>query len=44
MDYDLFQFWPEGPESEQYCVVKVVPSRVELSEMFGTMNKRVWRA
>jgi general stress protein 26 len=44
MDYDLFQFWPDGPESEEYCVVKVVPSRVELSEMFGIMNKRVWSA
>ena len=44
MDYDLFQFWPDGPESEEYCVVKVAPSRVELSEIFGIMNKRVWSA
>ena len=43
MDYDLFQFWPDGPDSDEYCVVKVEPSRVELSEMFGTMNKRVWK-
>lgn len=42
MDYDLAQFWPGGPTDADYCVVKITPSRVELSEMFGTMNKRVW--
>jgi general stress protein 26 len=44
MDYDLTQFWPDGAGSDQYCVIKVEPSRVELSEMFGSVNKRVWRA
>lgn len=44
MDYDLAQFWPAGPASEEYCVIRVDPTRVELSEMFGSMNKRVWRA
>ena len=44
MDYDLAQFWPDGPSSEAYCVIRVDPTRVELSEMFGTLNKRVWRA
>jgi general stress protein 26 len=44
MDYDLAQFWPGGPTSADYCVVKVTPVRVELSEMFGTTNKRVWNA
>jgi general stress protein 26 len=44
MDYDMTQFWPDGAGSDQYCVIKVEPSRVELSEMFGSMNKRVWRA
>ncbi len=44
MDYDLYQFWPDGPRSEEFCVIKIEPARVELSEMFGTMNKRVWRA
>jgi general stress protein 26 len=44
MDYDLAQFWPGGPASPDYCVVKVQPVRVELSQMFGTMNKRVWKA
>ncbi len=44
MDYDLAQFWPDGPESEAFCLLKITPARVELSEMFGTTNKRVWRA
>jgi general stress protein 26 len=44
MDYDLAQFWPDGPTSPDYCVVKVQPTRVELSHMFGTVNKRVWKA
>ena len=44
MDYDLSQFWPGGPTDPGYCVVKVEPSRVELSQMFGTANKRVWKA
>ncbi len=44
LDYDLTQFWPDGPENESYCLIKVEPSRVELSEMFGSRNKRVWHA
>ena len=44
MDYDLAQFWPNGPTSPDYCVIRVEPIRVELSYMFGTMNKRVWKA
>lgn len=44
MDYDLSQFWPDGPASDAYCLLRITPERVELSEMFGTMNKRVWRA
>ena len=44
MDYDLAQFWPDGPNSPEYCVIRVEPTRVELSEMFGTMNKRVWKS
>ena len=43
MDYDLAQFWPDGPRSSEYCVLKIEPARVELSEMFGTLNKRVWK-
>ena len=42
MDYELSQFWPGGAGSDDYCALRIEPSRVELSEMFGTMNKRVW--
>jgi general stress protein 26 len=44
MDYDLAQFWPGGATDPGFCVVRVEPSRVELSEMFGTANVRVWKA
>ncbi|MGK0343584.1 MAG: hypothetical protein ACJAXW_004147, partial [Candidatus Azotimanducaceae bacterium] len=27
-----------------YVAVKVTPTRVELSEMFGSVNQRIWRA
>jgi general stress protein 26 len=43
MDYDLSQFFPDGPGSDDYCVIRVTPTRVELSEMFGMDNKRVWQ-
>lgn len=43
MDYDLSQFFPDGPGSDDYCVIRISPARVELSEMFGTVNKRVWK-
>ena len=43
MDYDLNQFWPDGPTSPGYCAIRIEPTRVELSEMFGTTNKRVWK-
>ena len=44
MDYDLAAFWPEGPTTEDFVAVRITPTRVELSEMFGSTNKRVWRA
>ena len=34
MNYDLAQFWPDGPGDEGFCLIKVIPDRVELSEMF----------
>jgi general stress protein 26 len=43
IDYDLSQFWPKGVDDPEYLPVRIVPSRVELSKMFGTMDKRVWR-
>lgn len=42
IDYDLGQFWPGGPGDPAYALVRVVPERVELSELFGTRNRRVW--
>jgi len=44
IDYDLTQFGSTGPEDPNFLPVKITPTRVELSEMFGSMNKRVWRA
>ena len=44
IDYDLSQFWPGGPEDPEYTPVKVSPRRVELSKMFGSTEKRVYRA
>lgn len=43
LTYDLADFWPKGVTDPDYIPVKIIPSRVELSEMFGTLNKRVWR-
>jgi len=43
IDYDLSQFWPGGPDDPSYTLVRIDPERVELSRMFGTQDKRVWR-
>lgn len=43
IDYDLSAFWPGGPEDQGFTLVKVLPTRVELSKMFGSIEKRVWR-
>ena len=44
IDYDLTQFGSTGPDDPNFLPVKITPTRVELSEMFGSMNKRIWRA
>ena len=44
LDYDLSEFWSAGPTDPNYTAVKITPTRVELSKMFGSMDKRVWRA
>ena len=44
IDYDLTQFGSTGPEDPNFLPVRITPARVELSEMFGSMNKKVWRA
>lgn len=43
IDYDLSAFWPGGPEDPGFTLVQVLPTRVELSKMFGSQEKRVWR-
>jgi len=43
IDYDLGQFWSGGPTDPSYTLVRITPDRVELSELFGSRNKRVWR-
>ena len=44
IDYDLSQFGSTGPDDPNFQPVRINPSRVELSEMFGSVNKRIWRA
>ncbi len=44
IDYDLSAFWPGGPTDPEYTLVRIRPERVELSKMFGSQDKRVWRA
>jgi hypothetical protein len=43
MNYDLTAFWPGGHTDPSFLAIRIVPERVELSTMFGTQNKRVWR-
>ena len=43
IDYDLGAFWPGGPTDPNYTLVRIRPDRVELSKMFGSQDKRVWR-
>ena len=43
LDYDLSAFWSGGPTDPNYLPIRVTPSRVELSKMFGSTDKRVWR-
>jgi general stress protein 26 len=42
IDYDLAQFWTGGPSDPAYTLVKITPARVEVSELFGSKNKRVF--
>jgi general stress protein 26 len=43
IDYDLSAFWKGGPSDPNYTLVRIDPERVELSKMFGSQDKRVWR-
>ncbi len=45
-DYDLAQFWPGGPESTDFGLLLVAPTRIELtslSEMTAGTPPEVWR-
>lgn len=44
IDSDLTAFGSTGPADPDFLPVKITPKRVELSEMFGSLNKKVWRA
>ena len=44
IDYDLTAFGAKGWEDPNFCPVRITPTRIELSEMFGSQNKRLWRA
>jgi general stress protein 26 len=46
-DYDLAQFWPAGPESPDFGLMFVEPTRVELTslaDMTAGKKPEVWRA
>lgn len=43
IDYDLTQFGSTGPDDPNFLPVRIHPTRVELSEMFGSRNRRIWR-
>ena len=45
-DYDLAQFWPDGPESKDFGLLLITPERVELtslSDMTSGQKPQVWR-
>lgn len=44
IDYDLTQFGSTGPDDPNFLPVKIEPLYIEHSEMFGSMNKKIWRA
>jgi len=43
IDYDLTQFGSTDPDDPNFLPIRMTPTRVELSERFGSMNKKVWR-
>ncbi|HYL59605.1 MAG TPA: pyridoxamine 5'-phosphate oxidase family protein [Candidatus Acidoferrales bacterium] len=45
-DYNLAEFWPDGPGSKEFGLMLVTPSRVELTslpEMTTGVKPQVWR-
>jgi general stress protein 26 len=46
-DYDLSQFWPAGPEADDFGLMLITPARIELtslSEMTTGKKPEVWRS
>lgn len=46
-DYDLAQYFPDGPDSPDYGLMHITPTRVEcwsLPEMGANVPARVWHA
>ena len=43
IDYDLSAFWKGGHTDPSYTLIRIDPERVELSKMFGSQDKKVWR-
>jgi general stress protein 26 len=46
-DYELGQFWPEGPESKDFGLMLITPSRVELTSLADLAQGKppeIWRA
>jgi len=46
-DYELAQFWPEGPGSKEFGLLLITPRRVELTSlpaMTQGQKPEVWRA
>ena len=44
IDYDLTAFGSKSPDDPNFQPIKILPERVELSLMFGSQDRRVWRA
>ena len=45
--YDLREFWPKGPQSDDFALLLVTPARVELGwqpAMWTGQRPQVWRA
>jgi general stress protein 26 len=39
--FDMLQYWPEGPSAKEYCLLRVIPSRIEWRDGWGKL--RVYR-
>lgn len=44
IDYDLTEFGSTGPDDPNFLPVRILPQRVELSKMFGSVDRRIWRS